>query len=422
MAEFEGIDSKSVHDRVRAVQEAAQRGGIEHVALLLEMAREDKSPGVRLGAAAAAADILSRYRTGPRAADFTPGQKLAVLAAFKGLDPGVNPSLFQILGALGGRRALGRLLIGVRDPRFDVRNGAIVGLLRYCASAAVAGDERVSEQVIALLDDERLRPDALAGVMDLCAACGWQQARPRIEQHLDREDQVGQAAARAIERLDYAADPEAVAGSWMSTGLDAGEVDPEPRTPAWLLLHGDLGLIGEPGSLSPIRWRMEGPAHLRLRRGNERVDYTLRRMWLSPGPDRPPGPALQFDGRTWYPAGAEGLLALAEVLLESGGGVDRRRRDEVVSLVLPLLPDTAPGRRVAARLQLAVGRYDEAITAFQALIASRKKPSADLYFHLGEALDGAGRIGEARAAWERYLAAAGKRGAHIAKARRRLER
>jgi len=418
---FPGIDSKSVHDRVKAVQMAALEGRVDDIPMLLGLAQKDKSPGVRLGAAAAAADILSRYRTGEAAASFTIPQKLAVLGAFKGLDPGINPALFQVLGALGGKKALGRLKIGVRDPRYDVRNGAIVGLLRYCSSLAVAKDEAVRDTVIGLLDDDRLRPDSRAGIILICASCGWSEARGRIEAELDREDQVGQAAAAAVERLDYAADPTTMAGSWYSSGLDAGEINPGAGISAWLLLHGELGLIGAVGELSPIRWRMEGPAHLRIRRGNERVDWDVRRMWLSPGPDQPEAGALQFEGRMWYPATIENLLELSEVLLDSGGGVDRRRREEVVALVLPMLPDTEPGRRAAALLELSVGHFDESIELLSAMMA-KKKAAVELHFFLGEALSGAGREDEARKSWQTYIDQAGKRGPHLTKARRRLEK
>ncbi len=420
MSQFPGIESKSVHDRVQAVKTAGLQGTPEDVPRLLEIARLDNSPGVRLAAAAAAADVLSRHRTGAAAANFTAAQKFAVLDAFKGLDPGVNPSLFAALGALGGKKALARILIGVRDPRFDVRNGAAVGLLRYCVSWDAAGDESLRDQVIALLDDVRLRPDALASVLEICAACGWQDVRPALARYLGREDQLGQAAERAQERLDLSADPSTIEGNWLSDGRDAAEVNPEPGTPAWLILRGDLGL--EAGSLSPIRWRMESGTHLRMRRGNERVDRELRRMWLTTQDNQEPAPALQMEGRTYRRATPADVIALAELLLDSGGGVDRRRREEVAELVLPLLPETLPGRRAAALLQISVGRYQDALERLDGLMKGRKKVSPDLYFHLGEALAGVERMDEAREAWNEYLERAGKRGVHITKARRRLEK
>jgi len=414
----ESLSTGDTHARVAALQELALTGEPGVVVGLLKIAREDKSPGVRLGAASAAVDILSRYRVGEKAASFDKWARLAVLDAFKGIDPGVSPPVMAVLGSLGIPKGLDRLLVGLRDPRYDVRNGAAVGLMRFAISAAVAGDEAAPEKVIQALGDPRYRSDALVGMMRVCLSAGWAQAERAMLQHLDRKDQAGEFAKEAIARFEQAAADEFLIGAWRSDGLDAGEVDPTPRVGAWLILVGELGLYGVDGDLAPIRWRIEDGV-LVVRLGNDRVDWQPRRMWRFLGGDEPER-GLQLEGRTFAPATPEDLIALADDLADGGGGVDRRRRQEVADLIAGLLPDTVAARQSLAVLQLSVGRHEDALARLEALIASRKKPPAFLYFHLGEALAAVGRQADARKAWATYLDGASKKAPFVNRAKARL--
>ena len=58
------LKSKAISDRAAGCRDLALTGTVEHLEILADLAASDKSPGVRLNAAAAAADILSRCRTG----------------------------------------------------------------------------------------------------------------------------------------------------------------------------------------------------------------------------------------------------------------------------------------------------------------------------------------------------------------------
>ena len=414
----ETVRKGDTHARVAALQELARTGEPEVIVELLQIAREDKSPGVRLAAASASADILSRYRVGPRAAELDKWGRLAVFDAFKGIDPGVSPPVMAVLGALGLPKGLDRLLVGLRDPRYDVRNGAAVGLMRFAISASVADDEEAPAKVIAALGDARYRSDALTEMMRVCVSAGWPQAERAILQHLDRKDQAGEFAKEALERFEQAAQDDFVVGAWRSDGLDAGEVDPEPRTGAWLILLGELGLFGKDGELTPIRWRIEDGTVV-LRKGNERVDWQPRRMWRYLGGEEPVK-GLQIEGITFQAAEPADLIGLAEQIADGGGGIDRRRREEVADMVKDLLPDTVPARQALALLQLSVGRFEEAHELLEALIGARKKPPAALYFHLGEALAGLGRKADAKVAWQTYLERAPKKGPFVNRAKARL--
>src|SRR3712207_6547865 len=119
----EGLKSPDVAVRTAAARELAASGKFADVEVLVELAKTDKSPSVRLSAAAAAADIATRSEPGP-------AQRKRLVELFRTFDPGHNPSLLMVLAAVpdaAGVERLGRLL---RDPRQDVRNGAITALRR----------------------------------------------------------------------------------------------------------------------------------------------------------------------------------------------------------------------------------------------------------------------------------------------------
>src|SRR5688500_13732973 len=119
----EALKSADVAVRAAAARELAANGKFGDVELLVELAKSDKSPSVRLYAAAAAADIATRSEPGP-------AQRMRLVELFRTFDPGHNPSLLMVLAAvpdLAGVERLGRLM---RDPRSDVRSGAITALRR----------------------------------------------------------------------------------------------------------------------------------------------------------------------------------------------------------------------------------------------------------------------------------------------------
>ena len=58
------LGSKSIADRAAGCRDLSTIGTVENISDLSVLAGGDKSPGVRLSAAAAVADILSRCRVG----------------------------------------------------------------------------------------------------------------------------------------------------------------------------------------------------------------------------------------------------------------------------------------------------------------------------------------------------------------------
>ena len=293
------LKHKQIAVRASACRDLSRAGRLEHLPLLIELARVDRSPAVRLGCAAAASDILSRHRLGPAREALDAAGRDALLRACTGIDPAHNPGLFAILACLDAPGSLRRILVGLKDLRGEVRLGASVGLMRLCASAARAGDAALEDEVLGLLADRRLRPDAHAELARVCAAGGYVAALERLE-GLELGDVQQELVNQMIAVLRRAGSRPV--GLWFSDGTDAGEVNPSPSQPPAALLVGEDGAWWAPlgGPWAPLP--LDGLRRLHLRRVGAAV----------------PGDAVQVAGRTWY-AEADTAGALEPHLDPSAG-------------------------------------------------------------------------------------------------------
>ncbi|MFN7144530.1 MAG: hypothetical protein ACK4YP_12200 [Myxococcota bacterium] len=235
------LTHKSIAQRAAGARDLALAGTPTHLPQLVQLAVDDPSPGVRLSAAAAAADILSRFRVGARAAGISPAERATLWEIVRRVDPGVNAGIFQVCATLGVPDAVTRILGAMRDPRVDVRQGACVGLWRLCASAAVNGDVALEARVVALLDDTRIKPDTQAEIARVCANVGYGSALGRVERIAETAARnIATVLAEAQERL---AMPGGLAGIWADLGVDAGEVDPDATPGAIVALTGSDALV-----------------------------------------------------------------------------------------------------------------------------------------------------------------------------------
>ena len=386
------LSSRDLSQRAAAARDLSRVGTPDIIPELVRMAQEDKSPAVRLTTAGAAADILSRYRTGPRAAELSMGERRSLLALFRALDPGVNSGLFNMLASLGVPDALSAIAVGLRDPRGGVRVGAAVGLMRLCQSVSVAGDTALESAVVSMLRDKRLKADALAQVARVCGAVGYTTALLPL-QALDLSGLHGEEVSTAIALLEEAGQP--YRGAWISDGRDAGEVNPDAALPQVFWAIGTIGALeaGEAG------W-------------TARADLdpaAARRMYFRRVGEPTPGPAVQLDGRTFYLAPAAEVLDVVERLTDPFGGVwgsadqpDLTVHRVAAELLCDGLPDSAPGLRARALLYGRAGRPVAAEAALQAAM-ELKRPPADLWYLQAELARADGREDDARAAYGAFV-------------------
>ena len=409
--ELPSLDAEDVPTRVAAVRELGLHGKPDVIPRLVDLARTDSSPAIRLATAAAAADILSRYRVGKRAKELNLEERRKLLALFNGIDPGVNSGLFSMLASLGLPEAVGRISIGLRDPRGGVRVGAAVGLLRLACSVQAHGDKELERRIVALLQDKRLKPDALAEVAEVCAAVGYVSAIPILDELATsggRSDVVG----TSLERLQsFEANPPA--GGYSSDGRDAGEVDDNPALgTAKLVLGPSLSLLLENGKRT---W------------GDALKGSALRRLYIRPPGAGEPVDAVQWKGRTYYRVAQPELeeLALEAIDVEAidlakakKGGVQLNGRKLKELFQEQVRADTARGHFVKALIDLCVGDYEAAREELVAGGAMKKIPT-DLHYFLGEL---APTKKAAKENLEAYLSKTKGKGAFAARATKLLKK
>lgn len=405
------LKDKSIHTRCAGCRDLSQVGTLDALPVLAEKAGSDKSPAVRLCAAGAAADILSRYRMEPARAELDDAARAEVLQLFRTIDPGVNAGLFSMLACLDIDRSFSRIATGLRDPRGDVRVGAGVGLLRLAISGSRLGDLQLESDLLNLLVDKRLKPDAVVEVARVCVAAGYRSVLDRLSR-LDLGESAHAEALvelqQALERLDGPA-----VGLWWSDGRDAGEVRQEAPLPPALrvgLPNGDA-VLWEQGAAD---WTQAPPPDQQ------------RRMWFRRVGKPAADDALQERGRTWYRAD---LAEVQELITEALGAptLDWAATEPLPgaqALAEGLLPtlegDDAASDRLRAVLLQRAGQVDDARAMLESAVTKKKLPP-DTWFFLGEARHAAGDTAGAREAWSKAeKKAKRKRDWQVARARARL--
>jgi hypothetical protein len=313
-------ETPSLFERVEAVRELGLNGSVGELDSLISLSIDDDSPAVRLRAAEAASDILSRHRIGVEREKLSTVQRRIFLDQFRRVDPLSNPGLFPFLDCLDLPRCLSRILVGLRDPRYDVRLGAALGLRRYCCSWSVFSDSSAERKVVNAFRETGLKPDVLASLSELVAACGWQSARDSLKKLVGREDQAGFAAEAALDTLDQLAALDGLVGIWGSNGLDAGEVSSNPRPRSWLVLSAEKGFIFTEGEeLSVFKWSASAASVIQVTEGRVKSEWALRRMCLSETGDDQFVPVIQYDSQTFYKQEPVGVPSLVKAINKTKG-------------------------------------------------------------------------------------------------------
>jgi len=391
------LGGKSIAQRAAGARDLSQMGEVGHLELLAAVAGSDRSPGVRLSAAAAAADILSRHRIGDAVKKIGPKKRRTLAALYRRIDPSVNPGVFSVFGCLDTPAAFEAICGGLRDPRGDIRLGAAVGLLRMATSGALAGASRREKQVVRLLADARHKPDALAEIAKICAAVDYRTGEDAVRA-LSLSGAHGELVAEAL--MTFEANAAPLSGLWFSDGRDAGETN--PGSP----LGAGLALLGAGGARVCIdgKWKTD----------KSFPGEGLRRMHFRRVGAAQAAPAFQAAGRTWYLAAGPSLLCVIDGLTSpreldwDNLGKPNATAGRAVAAVSAHLPETAGGDRARALLLVRTGDVQGAIAALQASL-EQKKPFPDTWCLLGDALWSAGKKKAARAHYTSFIKKARKR-------------
>lgn len=160
-------------------------------------------------------------------------------------------------GALGTATGLARIAAAMRDPRFDVRSGALVGMWRHCASAAVNGNADTEATVVALLREGRALPATRTEVARICADVGYASA---LGPARELEALVDRGARKVLdEATARLASPPSAVGAWVDLGHDLGENDPAATVAGHAVMMGTGDGVVVLGKAKPMRGPLRRP-------------------------------------------------------------------------------------------------------------------------------------------------------------------
>lgn len=361
------LATKDIASRAAGARALSLVGRVEHLELLAEVAGGDSSPGVRLSAAAAAADILSRVRFGSARDALNDEQRTVFLDLYRKVDPALNAGVFPVFACLDCPGSFQVIAGGLRDPRGDIRLGAAVGLMRHCSSAAVAGDELLEEKVVALLADTRHKPDAIAQIARVCAAVGYQSA-VEIIRCLRLTGNHAEVVHESLGILDGAMHP--LSGLWFSDGRDAGETNPDSPKGFSIMGFSGRDVVQHEGK----GWKPK------------RQPKGVRRMFIRRPGESEAKPAFQFGGRTYY----VGLGQAVEALCKPGwtkptNAPSSKASETAMDLIGSVLEESSDSHRLLAILAADSGQMEVAQAALSSAIAGKKTP-VDCWLFLGDML------------------------------------
>ena len=372
-----------VSERAAAARDLVQMGTVDDVATLIERARNDKSPSVRLYAAAAAADLALMVSS-------TPEHRQGWVRQVSGIDPSTNPSLLMVLAAVPEAPVITRLGRTLRDPRYDVRAGAATALRRMATAARHVGTAlptRLSDAFRDWIAKGRHPADATLELVRITGEAGL----PDLDEAISALDRAGRGHAEAIAeaqgRARQRAEASSYAGLWVappSTVMQWQWVDAEYRVFA-------PGLGGVPLSLEEGRVTVE--------------DQCGRLIWSTRPQSTAPQAAWQRAGITLWQSTPEHVATdVAQVLPELHGQPEVARG--VADLLEPV--EGVQAKRLRAQLWLHGGDLTRAEELLLKLTDVKRPKGEDLWW-LARVRHDRGETATARDAVERALAAAPKK-------------
>ena len=356
------LTNGDVTARAAAARELARIGTWKDLAVLVDMAKSDKSPSVRLYTAAAASDIVARKRGAAGQKKMTRKQADEVQDWVKSFDPGINPSLLMMLSAVADAASIKRLGLMLRDPRNGVRSGAATALRRMAVSSAAMGDEALAVAAGEWLRAKKLPPDSILELLRIAGQVGWTglDAELRIaagagRNHVPAFDEVLQRQAARL-------DPTSWDGLWASDGADALCSPEREDIVAWVLVS-DGKAWNKAGAMGDIQ--VDGVAHI--------GGVVHRRIWCGRVGSPETFEAIQGAGETFYRVDGKALAVAVDALY-----------DELGEAAIPVAGwldevDGAAAVRGRAVALWAGGDLQGSLEILDGL-TSAKKPRNDLYY------------------------------------------
>lgn len=386
--------SGDISTKAAAARDLLRDGGWADVELLLSRARVDKSPSVRLYAAAAASEILFRI-------PLDAGQCVAVRDMLRGHDPGDNPSVLAALGALPDDAALDTLGRLLRDPRNGVRAGVVAALRRRALRAAGGSDTSLAAKIRQWLESGRVPPDASLDLVKLVGEAGIVGCEASLQKLTGAGRNHPAAIATARERLGARRDVATWQGLWVGSDVDVYSVaSVADARKGFALVFGDQVVGDVTGSLRFT----EGGAVV----GDAAVE--VRRVWVPTLGDAPDDEVLQVGGLT--------LRKLAGKDLAAGlDEIEDRVTDPAAWAALAGWlegQETLVALRTRANALFRAGRLAESATILDDLVA--RKPKPELLWLVANVKLGLGELDAAREAVAEYLEKVSKKAPHRADA------
>lgn len=382
------LTDSSVAIRSAGLRDLARHGTWEDLARIVEVGWGDKSVPVRLYAAAAAADLIARKRGAWGQEPMNDIQAAQVLSWAFQQDPGTNPSMLMLAGLVDKPESLRRLQRILRDPRSDVRLGAVTALRRMVLSS-VGDVEAVATLVETALADDRLADDTRLELVRLVGEAGLSSLRQRVVRTRSRGEAFAEVADVALDRLSARETAAAWSGMWRTDGLDVFELALEPRCDE-LLVTGEA-LAFTTGERLPL---VRGDDGVRI------GDEPARLVWATPLGTHEAALALQVGLRTWWqvPAGdAPDLLGERYAEVQAMG---EEAAEALKSWVAN--EEGAGGQRARIVVAWLAGDHEDALAELDPLL-SRKRPRTDLYWWRARVLADLGRAKDAIADLDVFL-------------------
>jgi hypothetical protein len=395
------LEKGDIKSRAAAIRAVALEFDWDDIAPLVARAQTDKSPSVRIYAAAAAADIAAHHKGAAGQPMMSKAQRAQIFEWMKSVDPGQNPGLLLLLAAAADAKAIDRIGRALRDPRNVVRAGAVAAIRRMALSGAAAEDDALASTVGQWIKAGKMAPDVVLELAKLVGECGWLGFDKLLPIAADAGRPHVAAVEEVLTRLSIRRDPEAWDGVWVSDGRDVLEPGDDTAV-EWFIISN--GALHKPGQTTKLLRRTNGLAE---------VDgQTLRMIFAPQVGTTDDGCALQVGGFTWWRRQSKDLVGHIEEMLDDihGLGASVRVVAEWVGG-----EDGSLAQRARALVLWRTGAREQAQDLMERLCA-HKRPRNDLFYWLAKIrIDGGDNAG-AREAVARFLDKAGKKAAYKADA------